>query len=108
MGTPLLLVTLSAFIVMVACLVLTLHKDYHTGVVGSFALGMIACGALARLLFIFEHHDASLVTPVALFIWVGMALHFAQLMVRFLLRLRGKGNGGTWYDVHAAERKAAP
>jgi hypothetical protein len=94
MGAPLLLVTLAAFAVVASCSVLTLHRDYQSGIVGTFFLALIAFGAFAQLVAIFEHDRA--VTPVALFVWVGLAGWFGRTLWKFAARLRERGKPG-WY-----------
>lgn len=92
-----LLVMLSASLTLALCLLLVFHPDYHTGPLGVVAMGMIGLAALGRTLQLMDHPDPLRISPIALFLWVGIALLMVSLAWKFLARLRIK-NTERWYQ----------
>lgn len=86
----------AAFTVLGACVILAFHRDYDSGFVGTLGLGMIAFGALGRLLSLVELGDDVRLSRLALIVWLGLALFFGRLLWRFLSRARMRGRG--WYE----------
>jgi hypothetical protein len=97
----LVVMTASAFVI-VSCSILALHKDYQTGLLGGIALALIAVAGFVRLMKFIEHDNFNISIPPAVFwMWVGLALHFGQLLYRFFKRLRCRD---TWYIEQSIRR----
>lgn len=91
------LVMAAAAITLALCLLLVFHPDYQTGPLGAVAMGMIGLSALGRVMQLMEHPDPLRISPIALFLWVGVALLMVSLTWKFCVRLRAKLTG-RWYE----------
>jgi hypothetical protein len=99
------LTTLAAGFVLATCVVLALHRDYHTSVLGNVGMGAIGIGAMVRVAIILEHGVHAEVTPLAAVVWIGLACFFGEVLLKFMRRLRVKGKPG-WYERDATKIEA--
>jgi|SRR5882672_6635300 len=89
--------------VLFICILLALHKDYHSGVAGTFGLGLLAISAFARIMAVITHEGPVVVSNLAMFFWVGTALFLGQLAVNFLYRSAKRDT--TWYTDATSPKK---
>ena len=92
---------ISAFIVLVVCITLVLHKDYEDGLVGRIALAFLGLSALGRVAGIFEQGFQADVSPVGMILWPALAVFFARHLYYFLRRRYGFG--GIWRESDRAQ-----
>ena len=84
MSTINVIVLLLASITSVIATVLVFHKDYEDGIIGRFALSLIAIAGVGRVVGIMESEFSYSVSPQGAMIWAGMAIFFSRHLYRFL------------------------
>lgn len=73
-----------AALIFAVCLVLVFHKDYEDGLIGRLALALIGITSLARVIGILENDFDVRFSPIAIGLWIGLALFFGRHLYRFL------------------------
>lgn len=91
-----LLVGMASMFVLGACLMLVFHRDYHSGFCGTIGLGCIAVAAFIRATSIVGGSYNNMMTPLAVFVWFGLALYIGQVLFSFLRRSKRRDN---WYPA---------
>lgn len=99
MSSILALVLISAGVVAVCSIYLTLHPEYHSGLFGTLGLGMMCLGAAARVGQLMERCmssgyecEAVRITPLTVLVWCGLALFMGRHCWRFFKRTRRAGS----------------
>jgi hypothetical protein len=94
----------AACIVLLICVLLALHKDYHSGLAGTVGLGFLGIAAFARITAILTQSGPVVITPLAMMFWIGSALFLGQITVNFLMRSRKRGPN--WYEAESPKRES--
>jgi len=92
------LVLISAELVFLSCCVLVFHPDYHDGLLMRAGLVIIAFCAVSRIARLVDGTPDYL-NPVAIALWVGLAMFMGGHLYRFLRRVTWKGP--TWYPKNS-------
>ena len=90
-----------AFVVLVVCIALVLHKDYEDGLIGRLALATIGLASMGRLSSILERGWDTYVSHVGVMLWVGLSIFLARHLYYFLRRRYGWG--GVWRESNRAQ-----
>lgn len=94
------LVSAASLFVVVVAAILAVHRDYHTGILGTCGLGLLSLAGVTHALHLVERMMDGVwrtPSPTAVFAWVGLALLMAHLGLKFWRRLGQRGTSG-WYD----------
>ena len=90
-------VLMAAITVAVISTILVFHKEYEDGLIGRFALSLMALAGIGRAVGILESDFEFRVTPQGAMIWLGAALFLGRHFYRFL---RWRNNGDyEWRDA---------
>jgi hypothetical protein len=94
----------AACVVLLICVLLALHKDYHSGLAGTVGLGLLGIASFARVTAILTQTGPVVITPLAMMFWIGTALFLGQLAVNFLYR--SVKRGPSWYEAESPKRES--
>lgn len=97
-------VALCAIVVLLVAIWFVVHPDMKTGVLKTIGLAILSLGAVSRIAASW-HDDDGYTSPLALFVWTGIALYMGGLARDFYLR-QTRGDP-TWYPRRRGSKELA-
>jgi hypothetical protein len=84
-----------AMLVLLIALWFVFHPEMRTGVLGTIGLALLALAALSRISAAWHDADGH-VSPLALFVWTGLAFYLSFIARNFWRRSTHRDQ--TWYS----------